>query len=75
LSSTQIIALRLITQGKVIPPEPTVGDVFGAIAELGAHIKSNGLPGWQVLARGFEKVRLAESVYLRMIPAASSDKS
>ncbi len=75
LSSTQIIALRLITQGKVIPAEPTVGDVFGAIAELGAHIKSNGLPGWQVLARGFEKVRLAESLYLRMISAASSDQS
>src|SRR5262249_43470914 len=71
LSSTQITALRLITQGNVTPADPTVGDVFGVIAELGAHIKSNGPPGWQVLARGFEKLRLAESLYLRMIPAPS----
>jgi len=74
-SFTQIIALRLITQGKAIPAEPTVADVFGAIAELGAHIKSNGLPGWQVLARGFEKLRLAESLYLRIISSTSSDQS
>jgi hypothetical protein len=75
LSSTQIIALSLITQGKTILAEPTVGDVFGAIAELGAHIKSNGPPGWQVLARGFDELRRAESIYLRMISATSSDQS
>ena len=31
-----------------------------SIAELGAHIESNGLPGWLVLGRGFEELRRAE---------------
>ena len=75
LSSTQIAALRLIVRGKPLPAEPSVGDVATAIADLGAHIKSNGPPGWQVLARGFELLRQAEHIYCRMIPAASSDQS
>ena len=75
LSSTQITALRLIAPGKALPAEPTVGDAFNVIAELGAHIKSNGLPGWQVLARGFDKLRQAESMYRRIISATSCDQS
>ena len=27
-----------------------------AIAALGGHIKQNGLPGWQVLGRGYQKL-------------------
>jgi IS4 transposase len=75
LSRMQIAALRLIVRGKALPPEPTVGDVATAIADLGAHIKSNGPPGWQVLARGFDELRRAEHIYRQMISATSCDQS
>jgi len=38
------------------PEEPTIFDAMCGVARLGGHIKSNGLPGWQVLGRGFEKL-------------------
>jgi hypothetical protein len=75
LSPTQITALRFICETKVLPVAPTVADVFNAIADLGAHIKSNGLPGWQVLARGFDKLRQTEAIYRRIISATSCDQS
>jgi hypothetical protein len=34
----------------------SAGAFMGAVAQLGGHIKYNGLPGWQVLARGYEKL-------------------
>lgn len=75
LSSLQITVLRLIIRGKPLPPRPTVGDVAAAIADLGAHIKSNGLPGWQVLGRGFEELRRAEFLYTQMKSVTSCDQS
>jgi hypothetical protein len=75
LTPTQLKVLRLIVRGKSFPLEPTIADVATAIADLGAHIKSNGPPGWQVLGRGFEELRRAESLYIRMISATSSDQS
>lgn len=75
LTLTQIAVLRLIKQGKPLPTEPLVSDVAAAIAELGAHSKSNGDPGWQVLGRGFEELRRAEFLYSKIISAASSDQS
>jgi hypothetical protein len=63
--------LRLIARGKPMPAAPTVAHAFNAIAELGAHIKSNGPPGWQVLGRGFEELRRAEILYTRMNSGAS----
>jgi hypothetical protein len=75
LSSTQIKVLRMIVQGKPLPPNPTVADVTNAIADLGAHIKSNGPPGWHVLGRGFEELLRAEHFYSRMISASSRDQS
>jgi hypothetical protein len=32
----------------------TVRDVLVAVARLGGHLKHNGDPGWQILARGYE---------------------
>lgn len=75
LTRTQLEILRLIVRGKPLPPQPTIADVASAIADLGAHIRSNGPPGWQVLGRGFEELRRAESLYLRMISATSNDQS
>jgi hypothetical protein len=36
--------------------EPTVHEAARAIAELGGHHRSNGLPGWQVLGRGLRRL-------------------
>jgi Transposase DNA-binding/Transposase DDE domain len=71
LSTVQLTVLRLIARGKPMPAAPTVAHAFNAIAELGAHIKSNGPPGWQVLGRGFEELRRAETLYTRMNSGAS----
>jgi Transposase DDE domain/Transposase DNA-binding len=42
----------------------TVGSVMLAIAQLGGHLSHNGLPGWQVLGRGYEKLLSWEEGYL-----------
>jgi len=75
MSAEQIKVLRMIVLGKPLPLHPTVADVTNAIAELGAHIKGNGPPGWQVLGRGFEELLRAEHLYSQMISATSSDQS
>ena len=42
----------------------TIEDAKLEIANLGGHIKYAGLPGWLVLARGFEQLRLLEQGWL-----------
>ncbi|MDB4991365.1 MAG: putative transposase [Myxococcaceae bacterium] len=42
------------------PEQPTCRDVLLAIAAVGGHIPNNGLPGWQVLGRGFHALLLME---------------
>lgn len=37
-----------------LPPEPTIRQAMNAIAALGGHLKHNGTPGWQTLARGYQ---------------------
>lgn len=50
-----------------LPEQPTVSDVVLAIAALGGHLKHNGPPGWQILARGYTKLRnLVEGWNLRL---------
>lgn len=75
LSTRQLHVLRLLLAHKRLPADPTIADVAHAIAKLGAHITSNGPPGWQVLGRGFEELLRAEQIYLRMIPQTSCDQS
>lgn len=51
----EALAAKLLKDGepKRLPSSPTVADLMAAIARLGAHITSNGPPGWQVLWRGY----------------------
>lgn len=56
LSPTQIAVLRTVNKRGPIPDEPTVLDIFVAIAGLGGHLKRNGPPGWQVLGRGLDSL-------------------
>lgn len=51
----QLDVLRRVSTLK-IPKAPTVRDALLAVAKLGGHLKSNGDPGWQVLARGWLKL-------------------
>jgi hypothetical protein len=39
---------------------PSNGEAFLALAALGGHLRSNGPPGWLVLARGFERLQILE---------------
>ncbi len=43
-----------------LPANPTASDAFLAVAKLGGHLPKNGLPGWQVLGRGYESMLLIE---------------
>jgi hypothetical protein len=42
------------------PEQPTCRDALLAIAAIGGHIPNNGMPGWQVLGRGFHDLLLME---------------
>jgi IS4 transposase len=42
------------------PEEPSCRDALLAIAAVGGHIPNNGMPGWQVLGRGFHDLLLME---------------
>jgi hypothetical protein len=42
------------------PEQPTCRDALLAVAAIGGHIPNNGMPGWQVLGRGFHDLLLME---------------
>jgi hypothetical protein len=44
----------------VLPSVPRAREVLNAVAGLGGHLKNNGLPGWQVLSRGYDALLLLE---------------
>jgi hypothetical protein len=41
----------------VLSAAPSISDAMQAIARLGGHIKYNGRPGWQVLWKGYQRLR------------------
>lgn len=54
------IVLRVLHQHPLtkLPDNATCAQAMLAIARFGGHIVNNGPPGWQVLGRGYETVRL-----------------
>ncbi len=66
VSSTQLEVLQGVRSqaGKPMPANSTAHDVLEAIAALGAHLKRNGRPGWQVLGRGFDTLLVLEQGWL-----------
>jgi hypothetical protein len=65
LDADELDVLRL-TARKPLPEAPTTSDVMLAIGALGGHLKHNGQPGWQTLARGYNKLQaLVEGWNLR----------
>jgi len=53
---------------------PTVRDVTRAIARLGGHHRSNGLPGWQILGRGLQKLLALETGALLVLGFDTCDQ-
>ena len=39
-----------------LPEAPTAAEIFLGIAAVGGHLKRNGLPGWAVIGRGYDKL-------------------
>lgn len=59
LTPTQLDVLRAVSK-RPLSPTPSAREALLAIAALGGHIKNNGDPGWQVLARGYHDLLLLE---------------
>jgi len=55
LEADELEVLRLIAR-QPLSETPTVQEVVLAIAGLGGHLKHNGAPGWQTLARGYDRL-------------------
>jgi len=55
LTPIQLALLRTEGRSK-LPNRPTVKQLVYAIAAMGGHLKRNGDPGWQTLARGYERL-------------------
>jgi Transposase DNA-binding/Transposase DDE domain len=65
LTSDQLVCLGVMTKRKK-KALATATQVLDAIAELGVHLKSNGLPGWRVLSRGWQRLLDFEAAYQAM---------
>lgn len=63
LTKTQIEVLKA-TSKKPLPDELDIHQAVLAVAALGGHIPNNGQPGWQVLARGMEKLLTMEIAWI-----------
>jgi len=56
LSDTEIAVLQQLDKPK-LPKGASLREALLAIAALGGHLKNNGDPGWQVLSRGWQRLR------------------
>lgn len=57
LLSDELQVLRVAAR-RPLPANPTIHDALLAIAGLGGHLKHNGPPGWQTLAKGHQELRI-----------------
>ena len=63
LTRHHLLALRHAVP--TLPRDPTVGQALMAVARLGGHQTSNGMPGWSVLGRGLQDLELQASVWIQ----------
>jgi hypothetical protein len=64
LTDDQLVCLGVMIKRKTALT--TASQVLEAIAVLGVHLKSNGLPGWRVLSRGWQRLLDFEVAYQAM---------
>lgn len=58
-SPDELALLRHLSVRVHLGPEPTCAEALLALAGLGGHLKHNGRPGWQTLARGQDRLTAA----------------
>jgi hypothetical protein len=63
LTQTQIKVIKACSRRKVGEIK-TIKDALYAVAGMGGHIPNNGIPGWKVLGRGYQKILLLEEGWL-----------
>ena len=63
LTKTQIDVLKAVSK-KSISDCPTIEEALTGVAALGGHIPNNGPPGWQIIARGMERLVTMEIAWL-----------
>lgn len=57
---TQVQLQLLQLRFELVDPIMTAEQATYAVAKLGGHLRRNGMPGWQTLARGFEALLLMQ---------------
>lgn len=65
----------LVAQLDLAAPPSTAEQAAYAVAKLGGHLRRNGLPGWQTLGRGFERLLWMHAGWLAANPPGRSDQS
>lgn len=77
MTPSALVVLRALAVdlGRQLQENPSAYEALLAIAALGGHLKRNGDPGWITLARGYEKLRSAQAVWLLAAPLGRSDQS
>jgi len=69
------VQLRLLVHKLALDATPeTAEEACYALARLGGHLKRNGAPGWQTLARGFESLILMQAGWRAAMEATRCDQ-
>lgn len=55
-SPIELRIMRSHDSTREMPPMRTLADAMLYLARMGGHLKSNGPPGWQTLARGYQRL-------------------
>jgi hypothetical protein len=71
----ELALLRHLSVRVPLGPQPTCAEALLALAGLGGHLKHNGRPGWQTLARGQDRLSTALEGWLAARAALSSVES
>lgn len=58
LRADELALLRKLSVRVKLSSEPSVSECLLAIAGVGGHLKHNGPPGWQTIARGHEELSI-----------------
>lgn len=73
LTEPQLLVIKFKLRLPAVPN--TIGDALLAVARLGGHLKNNGMPGWQTLGKGYEKVLDYEIGFRAALASLGSDQS
>lgn len=76
-SDVDLLLLQSDDATRELPPLRTLADAMTYVARMGGHLKQNGPPGWQTLARGYERLlalRAGWQAAIALSPALNTKK-